>query len=361
MGKSRFLYNNLITSGNSLTIDSVKPGIATTALKDGTGSASMSTDGLFTGSQDLEYLIDIHDIGSGESGASQVDQAKFQWSTTTTSWVASGVTATSGATDLNNGVSVAFTAGTGDDFALNDRWYFKGINFFNAEKMVDWDRDTRYRSDDVSGSSISINLGTSYTVSSLVLYDHNFSTGVSITFSGATKSNWVDGMPEVSESVTYGVTKILHFLTSAASYPFWRVEINDSGNADGYIEIGELFLGDYFEPTGIWIGEANRSTQTIFGTNTNLYGKKDLRFFNQKKILEYDYAFVSDADADQFEDMLTSIVDKNTGTFQPLYFVEDSSSTTKFWMTWFTEIPRTLKHGDLSGIQISLEETLKSV
>ncbi len=357
MGKSRFLYNNLITSGNSLTIDSVKPGIATTALKDGTGSASMSTDGDFTGSQDLEYLIEVSVSGT----STEVGEALFRYSTVTTNWIETGVTTTTTFTSLNNGVSVAFTGGAASDFINLDRFYFKGINFCNAEKLVDWDRDTRYRSDDVSGSSISIDLGTSYTVSSLVLYDHNFSAGVSITFSGATKENWVTGTPEVSESVTYGVTKILHFLTSAASYPFWRVEINDSGNADEYIEIGELFLGDYFEPTGIWIGEANRSTQTIFGTNTNLYGKKDLRFFNQKKILEYDYAFVSDADADQFEDMLTSITDKGTGIFQPLYFVENSSSTTKFWMTYFTEIPRTLKHGDLSGIKISLEETLKSV
>ncbi len=358
MGKSRFLYNNLITSGNSLTIDSVKPGIVTTALKDGTGSASMSTDGDFTGSQDLEYTVQVNVV---PSGATEIGEAVFRWSSVTTAWIETGVTTATTFTGLNNGVSIAHAGGAGADFVDLDTWYFKGINFFNAEKMVDWDRDTRYRSDDQTGSSISINLGTSYTVSSLILYDHNFSTGVSITFSGATKSNWIAGTPEVSESVTYGVTKILHFLTSAASYPFWRVEINDPNNADGFIEIGELFLGDYFEPTGIWIGEANRSTQTIFGINTTLYGKKDLRFYNQKKVLEYDYAFISDADADQFEAMLIGMTDKGTGLFQPLYFVENSSSTTKFWMTYFTEIPRTLKHGDLSGIRISLEETLKSV
>ena len=49
---------------------------------------------------------------------------------------------------------IAFITDGGDDFALGDKWYFKGINLFNAGQMLDRDRDHIYRSQELDTNCI---------------------------------------------------------------------------------------------------------------------------------------------------------------------------------------------------------------
>jgi len=140
--KCRFLYDNLITSGTSVTVSSLRSGIVTSALKDGTGSAVLTTSGNFSGSKDLEYIIEIDSVVAGVT----VGFATYKWSDGSGAWDSTGVTTASGVSTLNNGVNISFSSGTSPDFIIADTWYLKGINLFNTEKMVDWNRDSRYRS-----------------------------------------------------------------------------------------------------------------------------------------------------------------------------------------------------------------------
>jgi len=142
MADHRFLYNNLIVSEPMISVSSLRVGIVTSAKKNGTGSAVITTSGNFSGATDLEYIVEIDSI----AGGAEVGQATFRWSDGGGTWDASGVTTPAVATLLNNGVNIAFTTGAGADFVVGDKWYFKGINLFNAGKMVDYDRDHIYRS-----------------------------------------------------------------------------------------------------------------------------------------------------------------------------------------------------------------------
>ena len=142
MADHRFMYDNLIVSEPMLSVSSLRVGIVTSAKKDGTGSAVITTSGNYTGAVDLEYIVEIDSI----LGGAEVGQATFKWSDGGGTWDASGVTTPAVATELNNGVMIAFTTGAGADFVVSDKWYFKGINLFNAGKMVDYDRDHIYRS-----------------------------------------------------------------------------------------------------------------------------------------------------------------------------------------------------------------------
>jgi hypothetical protein len=150
MGRARFMYDNFITDESMISVTSPTTGIVTSALKDGTGSAVITTSGDYSGSQDLEYVIEIDSV----AGGAEVGSATFKWSDDGGStWDATGVTTSATDITLNNGVNVKWTAGSGDDFVVGDKWYFKGINRFNAGKMVDLNRDSRYRS---SGTSTAI-------------------------------------------------------------------------------------------------------------------------------------------------------------------------------------------------------------
>ncbi len=142
MSKHRFIWDNLITSETMLSVSSLRPGIVTTAKKEGAGSAIIVPSGAFSGAVDLEYIVEIDSIGAG----AEVGQATFKWSDGGGTWDGSGITTLATNILLNNGVYVKWTTGAGADFVVGDKWYFKGINLFNAGKMIDLNRDHSYRS-----------------------------------------------------------------------------------------------------------------------------------------------------------------------------------------------------------------------
>ena len=61
---------------------------------------------------------------------------------------------------------------TGADFILADTWYFKGINRFAPKKMIDYDRDTRYRSTQVANEiTFVFDMTTAKTFDSFAIMD----------------------------------------------------------------------------------------------------------------------------------------------------------------------------------------------
>jgi len=142
MALARWMYSNLITDVSMITVSSLRAGVVTAALKDGTGSAVLNTSGAFSGTEDLEYILEIDSV----AGGAEVGQATFKWSDGGGTWDASGVTTSATNILLNNGVYINWTSVIGDDFVVGDKWYFKGINLFNVATLIDLDRDHRYRS-----------------------------------------------------------------------------------------------------------------------------------------------------------------------------------------------------------------------
>ena len=125
-----------------LSVSSLRNGIVTSAKKEGTGSAVMTPSGNYSGATDLEYIVEIDSI----AGGAEVGDATYRWSDGGGTWDASGVATAAAPTLLNNGAYISFASGSGADFVVGDRWYFKGINLFNAGKAIDRDRDHSYRS-----------------------------------------------------------------------------------------------------------------------------------------------------------------------------------------------------------------------
>ena len=142
MAGSRFLYDNLISSESMLSVSSLRNGMVTAALKIGAGSAILNSSGNFSGAVDLEYILEVDSI----AGGAEVGQATFKWSDGGGTWDVTGVTTSAANILLNNGVYVNWTTGAGADFAVGDKWYFKGINPFNAGRMIELNRDSHYRS-----------------------------------------------------------------------------------------------------------------------------------------------------------------------------------------------------------------------
>lgn len=352
----RFLYNNLITAASMITVSSLRNGIVSSALKSGTGSAVITTSGNFTGTEDLEYTVEIDSIAAG----AEVGQATFKWSDGGGGWDASGVTTPSVATELNNGVKIAFTTGSGADFVVGDKWYFKAINLFNGGKMIEWNRDTRYRSAALSSpNTIIIDLGSAQAIKALILFDHNFTSAATITLEGNSANAW--GSPAFSEAVTWTTDKILHYLSATKTYQYWRISITDAANTDLYIEVGEIFLGAYLEPAANFSYGHGRDTSLLFQQESNKYGVKKSLYFNKQKSIKLPFKMITLADADNLETMVEALGDRDTGIMKPLYFNEDSSDTTDLWLMELVKMTRTKRPTVYYDVDLELTEVVKSV
>lgn len=351
MSSCRFLYSNLITSESQITVSSLRNGIVSSASKDGTGSATLNTSGNFTGATDLEYFLEIDSI----LGGAEVGQATFKWSDGGGSWDATGVTTSATNILLNNGVYVNWTIGSGDDFVLADKWYFKAINLFNSGKMIDGNRDTRYRSAALGApNTISLDLGTNALTNTLEIYDHNFTSTATITFR--------DDSSTFTEPVLWNAEKITHYLSTAqTAYHHWVIEITDALNPDGYIEIGELFLGTYLELTQGHERNPDRPIEYIEDAGYTPYGVRKTRFYNLRKKYNIRYDNLLEVDSDSLDTMFTAITSRTTGILKPIYWNEDSAYPNDTWLMNITGMPGSRPLNTLWSVSIPMEEVLRSI
>ena len=360
MSKCRFLYNNLITAASMISVSSLRNGLVTSALKNGSGSATLTPSGNFSGSEDLEYIVEIDSI----AGGAEVGQATFKWSDGGGMWDATGVTTSATNILLNNGVYIKHTTGVGADFVVGDKWYFKAINLFNAERVIAWDRDSSLRTKELeSPNTFTITFTAEQVVDALGLYDHNLTAAATIALWGDDAATFDSdgGAAQVIEAVTWAADKIFRYLTTAdRTKKYWQVRIADPTNPDGYIDIGELFLGTYFEPTDNFsYGTGVRDIKSIISRQKTTYGKSKKRFYNLQKQFSYDLNYITDI-AD-FVTMLEALGDKDTGIMQPLYFNEDSAIPANTWMVELEELPYALTHNTARSTQLIMTEVLRSV
>jgi|GEM_PF-823620 len=361
MGLFRLLYDNKITDDEMISVSSLRYGLVSSALKEGTGSATMNPAGLYTGQADREYIVEIDSVAAGK----EIGQATFKWSDGQGGWNATGVATAATAVALNNGVTVSFTAGTGDDFDLADKWYFKAFNLFNPGKMADMNRDARYRAKDLEApNTVTVDLGAALEIQALILYDHNLTVSATITLaadSAATFDSGGGGAPEFSEAVSWTEEKILHYLATAQTYRYWQIQITDPANPVSYIEIGEIFLGPYLELTKNMSLGAETPIEYVIDQNVTPYGVKRRRFYNLRRTFAISIPGISESDVENILAMLSTINSRASGIAKPFFYNGDSAFPGDFWMVQISGIEKSRPLNDYYTLELEMEEVLKSV
>ncbi len=362
MSRCRFLYSNLITTESMISVSSLRSGIVTSDKKEGTGSAILTPSGAFSGAVDLEYIVEIDSIAAG----AEVGQATFRWSDGGGSWDASGVTTSLTNILLNNGVYLKWTSGSGADFVVGDKWYFKGINLFNAGKMIDLNRDHSYRSAVLaSPNTITITLDAEAQADALIIYDHNFTSAATITLWGDDAATFDSDMgnPQLIETpIPWATEKILHYLTTVdRTKRYWQLQITDVANPDGYIDIGEIFLGPYMELSRNYTREFQKDISLLFDSNKTPYGVRKNRFYNRQRQFVFDFRVITLADLVLLEALIDGISDRDTGTLDSFFFNDDSAIPANTWLMNLDELPE--KHMVKGWYQTSLKmsEVMRSV
>jgi hypothetical protein len=361
MGKARFLYNNLITSESMITVSSLRSGVGTQAKKAGAGSATLTPSGAYSGATDKEYILEIDSVAAGK----EIGQATFRWSNGGGSWNASAVATSAANILLESGIYVKWVAGAGNDFELGDKWTLKGVNLYNANALIDRDRDHRYRSAALGApNTITLNLGSAQAFDSLVIYDHNLTSGATIVIEADAAATFDSGggsSPQVSEAVTWAAAKILHYLAASQTKHYARLKITDAANPAGYIEIGDLFLGPYLQLTRNYVEGFSANIDFVMDANKTKFRVGKDRFYNFQQLFTLNFNRLPAADIALMKAMIAALGNRDTGRLDPFWFNLDSATPADTWLMKIIKLPvknRTLTYYDMP---LEMAEVLDSV
>lgn len=147
-----------------------------------------------------------------------------------------------------------------------------------AENMQDTVLSKVYRSE---ADSTILLISTEITASYIAIMGHNLTEGSTITLEGNATDAW--GAPTFSETITYRSDMCILKFTEA-TFAYWRIVIEDSDSgADGYIEIGSIFLGTYLQMPGMKLDqvfdEVTNSSVSISNSN-QAYGEEKYDYRN---------------------------------------------------------------------------------
>jgi hypothetical protein len=367
MGNARFIYNNYLTSSTMLNVSNRRTGLGTGALKDGTGSAGMTVSGDFSGSSDFEFTVEVDSTAAGN----EVGQATFKYSKGAGIWESSGITCANSPTTISDGLSITFSSGAGADFVQGDRWYFKAVNYFAPSKMLGKNRDQRFRSANVDSTVLfNIDLGDIRAPNAIVIFDHNLTTGASISLVAnsttlSTSTGTVE-TPDYSTTIQHNDFKVLKYATSVGGGPailcrYYKFLISDTANPDGFIEIGKICLGRFFEPSGNFSQNASMPISFVSENAYTPYGVKKGRYYNQQNSFNLSFSHLSSDDSTTIEeDFIPAITDKYFGEKKPFFINLDSTNATDFFLVDMESVGK-VKHQKHYTYSFNLTEVLRSV
>lgn len=323
MGLARFLHTNMITAASMLTISSNATGVVGRGQKSGQGSATLVGSGDYSGTADADYLIQIDAEGTGEIGS-----ATFLWSDDGGATVdASGVATSTSPVALNNGVSVQWAQGTGQDVYVLDLWHVKALLPYGKARLIDRNPDTEHRTAATTGAvTYDINFGSAKAPDALILYKHNLSSGATIRIQADDASDY--SSLDVNELVTWTTGSILHYLTTTPrSFRYWRLSVTDAGNADGYYRISDLFLGGYTELSRNFDMRHTRGKDRMADRAQLTSGRWAGSLNTIVETFNLSWAHAVTADRNLLEDIFDALNDTSTRTISPVFVNADSATT----------------------------------
>ncbi len=305
-----------------LTASSTKPGTVGHPIKIGTGSAVAETQGEYTGPRTRVYTIGIDSVTAG----AEVGQAAFRWKhSDSAGWEAANVSTSSSWLTLEHGVQIKWTSGSGDDFVVGDEWKITCANDYGPGSLWLLNRDRVYRSTSLDDPNwLEADLGAAKQVEAAVLLDHNLTSGATITLKADNEDgSWAS--PDWSQALTWNEGAIVYFLDQ--TYRYWRLEIDDPDNPDGYIELGELFLGTGLSPqTLIPLGHLQRG---VDASNPNLHLRQTFSFR---------FIAPTSSGVGELKNMFQNLFSLSERRLRPVFFCFDTGDPGP--NTWLVEFPK---------------------
>ena len=100
-----------------------------------------------------------------------------------------------------------------------------------------------WRTSGASFEWIKFDLGNAKQIKEVAIVNHNLTSGATITLEANSLDAWTS--PPFSIAIPWRQTMVI-FLDQ--TYQWWRITFADTENPDGYIEVGRICAGVYYEP-----------------------------------------------------------------------------------------------------------------
>jgi len=201
---------------------------------------------------------------------------------------------------------------------------------FPASNLARYSRSRVWRSSSVATAQrVVFDLKTAEEIDSFaILFNPIQGEGVKLSDTATVKlqanatDSWASPALEVTLSVddTYGV--ITHFFSAPESYRYWAVEITDTGNAYGYIEIAKVILAKATQlgqtPE---IGFVDSLDDQSKVTETP-YGHRYADVYPTRRGFEFDYAAMTEGDIEALQSIF-----RRVGAVTPIALALDPTAT----------------------------------
>ena len=107
-----------------------------------------------------------------------------------------------------------------------------------------------WRSTGVTSENLQIDLGSILSIDLMGILNHNLTSAATITVNGGSTAN--PNGSQYTTTITYREFDAFKLLTATQTWRYWKFIFADTGNADGYIRVGNLLLGDSTTLTFHW-------------------------------------------------------------------------------------------------------------
>jgi len=199
---------------------------------------------------------------------------------------------------------------------------------------------------------LKVNLGSAQDIKVFVIKYHNFSAGATLKIQANSSDSWTT--PPVDETLSITSDIIVKFWSSAQSYQWWRIYIDDTGNSDGYLKIGRVFLGNHVELSRVYSYGYEYQyidpSDVVFSANGQIASNQKERY----KRFSYTFRGLTSTDKSNLETIFDSV-----GLSIPYFFCEDSSSpssSTFYVLNSAAWVVANIPDSDRYELRLELEE-----
>ena len=111
-----------------------------------------------------------------------------------------------------------------------------------------------YRSTAKISEWVKFDAGDSIGINCFFIGNHNLTDAAVVRWQGHATDLWTSPTLNTTLNVSVDtlsdeIPRMMYFYVATQSYRWWRFKVQDSGNPDGYIQIGRIMAGMYTEPT----------------------------------------------------------------------------------------------------------------
>lgn len=188
-----------------------------------------------------------------------------------------------------------------------------------------------------------IDLGSIQDVQAAIAYDHNSGTGGTYSFLAASGAADLPGDPDATVALSNTSRKdILRIasLTTAISYRYWALIIEDVQNADGFVEVGVPYLGGWLELEHARGGIGRDFvdfTQVAFADQGANYQDRKQR----TRVWAYTFTAISESLANELDTAATHLL--SGGDF---FFIRDPTAPAEALYVFFPDLPAITHNAD---------------